>query len=73
MENGLHNGDLGGHVFKKRIAIASRGKRGGLDLSWLIKKRIKQFLSMDMPKTYWITLVQEKKKLIKSYQNLISL
>lgn len=30
MEAGLHNGDLGGGVFKKRIAIGSRGKRGGL-------------------------------------------
>jgi len=30
VEAGLHDGDLGGGVFKKRIAIRSRGKRGGL-------------------------------------------
>lgn len=30
IEKGLQNGDLGGNVFKKRIAIGNRGKRGGL-------------------------------------------
>lgn len=29
MEQGLIDADLGGHVVKKRVAIAARGKRGG--------------------------------------------
>jgi hypothetical protein len=29
IENGLHNGDLGGDLIKKRIARAGEGKRGG--------------------------------------------
>ncbi len=27
---GLHNGSLGGHLFKKRIGLKGRGKRGGV-------------------------------------------
>lgn len=30
MDDGLIDADLGGHVFKKRIAIAGRGKSGGI-------------------------------------------
>lgn len=29
LAEGLHDGDLGGNVYKKRIAIPGRGKRGG--------------------------------------------
>jgi hypothetical protein len=29
MQQGLIDADLGGHVFKKRVALAGRGKRGG--------------------------------------------
>jgi len=29
IERGLHDGDLGGHLLKKRIARAGAGKRGG--------------------------------------------
>jgi hypothetical protein len=29
MERGLIDADLGGHVVKKRVALAGRGKRGG--------------------------------------------
>jgi hypothetical protein len=29
MENGLIDADLGGHVVKKRVALAGRGKSGG--------------------------------------------
>nr|MCH9769421.1 type II toxin-antitoxin system RelE/ParE family toxin [Gammaproteobacteria bacterium] len=29
MEQGLVDADLGGHVYKKRIALQGRGKRGG--------------------------------------------
>ncbi len=30
MAQGLVDADLGGHVFKKRVAVGGRGKRGGL-------------------------------------------
>jgi hypothetical protein len=30
MKNGLVDADLGGGVFKKRVALAGRGKRGGV-------------------------------------------
>jgi hypothetical protein len=30
MEDGLNDGELGGHVYKKRAAIQGQGKRGGL-------------------------------------------
>ncbi len=33
--NGLIDANLGGHVLKKRVALAGRGKRGGYALWWL--------------------------------------
>lgn len=30
MSNGLYEANLGGHVYKKRMAIAERGKKGGV-------------------------------------------
>lgn len=30
IENGLIDADLGGHVYKKRVGIQGRGKRGGV-------------------------------------------
>jgi len=30
MEQGLIDADLGGHVYKKRVGIKGRGKRGGV-------------------------------------------
>ena len=29
MKNGLVDADLGGHVYKKRVSLVGRGKRGG--------------------------------------------
>jgi hypothetical protein len=40
---GLHNGSLGGHLFKKRIGLKGRGKSGGVRTIVVFKKDEKAF------------------------------
>ena len=42
MERGLVDGDLGGHVYKKRIALGGQGKRGSLRT--ILAFKVKRFL-----------------------------
>ena len=50
MQNGLVDADLGGNVFKKRVALGSQGKSGGVRSCWLIKGMIRPFLFMASPR-----------------------
>lgn len=71
MEAGLHNGDLGGGVFKKRIAIGSRGKRGGLRSILAFKKGDKAIFLYGYAKNVQENISRNEqeafKKLAKAY------
>jgi len=71
MERGLHNGDLGGNVFKKRIAIGGRGKRGGLRSIVAYKKGDKAIFIYGYAKNVRDNISSKEKeafkKLSKSY------
>ena len=71
MEGGLHDGDLGSNVFKKRIAIGSRGKRGGLRSIIAYKKGDKAIFIYGYAKNVRDNISSKEKeafkKLSKSY------
>ncbi len=74
MEGGLHNGDLGGHVFKKRIPIGSQGKRGVLRSIIAYKKGSKAIFMYGYTKNVLDNISPKEKeaykKLSKSYFSL---
>ena len=49
MEQGLIDANLGGHVYKKRIALEGRSKRSSVR-TILIRSRTKHFSFLDMQK-----------------------
>ena len=51
MNDGLWDANLGGQVYKKRVALAGRGKSGVRAPWWLSKAMIKPFLCMALPRT----------------------
>ena len=51
METGLYEADLGGGVFKKRIARAGQGKRGGFRTLVATNKGNKWFFMFGWPKS----------------------
>lgn len=71
MEKGLIDGDLGANLFKKRIAIGDRGKRGGLRSIIAYKRGDKAIFIYGYPKNMRDNIsIKEKeayKKLSKSY------
>lgn len=71
MEKGLIDGDLGANLFKKRIAIGDRGKRGGLRSIIAYKRGDKAIFIYGYPKNMRdnISLKEKEayKKLSKSY------
>ncbi len=74
MEKGLHNGDLGGNIFKKRMGIGSRGKRGGLRSIVAYKKGDKAIFLYGYAKNVQDNISSKEKeafkKLSKSYFGL---
>jgi len=45
MERGLIDAGLGGHVMKKRVAVGSRGKRGGVRTLLALKHLAKELVN----------------------------
>jgi hypothetical protein len=50
IEKGLHDGDLGGHLIKKRIARPGKGKSGGFRTIIVYSKGKKSFFVYGFPK-----------------------
>lgn len=71
IEQGLHDGDLGSHLFKKRIALSGRGKRGGARAIVAYWKDKKAFLIYGYTKNDQANItpqeVQAYRKLAQSY------
>lgn len=65
MENGLHDGDLGGNVFKKRAAIQGQGKRGGLRTIVAFKMDDKAFFIFGFAKNQRANIDKKELKVFK--------
>jgi hypothetical protein len=65
MENGLNDGDLGGHVYKKRAAIQGQGKRGGLRTIVALKVENKSFFIFGFAKNQKVNIDTKELKALK--------
>ncbi len=66
MESGLMDGDLGGYVYKKRIALKGRGKRGGVRSIIASKVLDKAFFIFGYAKNTKENMIAEEKKATKA-------
>ncbi len=71
MDNGLIDADLGGHVFKKRIAIAGRGKSGGIRTLLVYKTGNKAFFVYGFAKNSRANIKAEELKGLKAYAGIL--
>lgn len=65
MEDGLNDGDLGGHVYKKRAAIQGQGKRGGLRTIVAFKVDDKSFFMFGFAKNQQDNIDKKELKALK--------
>ena len=67
MEQGLVDADLGGHIYKKRISLQGRGKRGGARsiLAYQIKE--KAFFIFGFAKNEKASISAEDLKIAKAF------
>lgn len=67
MENGLVDADLGGHVFKKRVAVAGRGKSGGTRTLLAYRVGDKAFFVYGFAKNMRSNITDKELKALKMY------
>jgi len=65
MEAGLNDGDLGGHVYKKRAAIQGQGKRGSLRTIVAFKIEDKSFFMFGFAKNKQDNIDKKELKALK--------
>lgn len=65
MEDGLNDGELGGHVYKKRAAIQGQGKRGGLRTIIAFKIEDKSFFMFGFAKNQQDNIDKKELKALK--------
>ncbi|MBL4910889.1 MAG: type II toxin-antitoxin system RelE/ParE family toxin [Alteromonadaceae bacterium] len=65
MEDGLNDGELGGHVYKKRAAIQGQGKRGGLRTIIAFKVDDKSFFMFGFAKNQKDNIDKKELKALK--------
>lgn len=65
MEGGLVDGELGGHVYKKRAAIQGQGKRGGLRTIVAFKMDDKSFFMFGFAKNQRDNISAKELKALK--------
>jgi len=65
MEGGLNDGYLGGHVYKKRVAIQGQGKRGSLRTIVAFKIEDKSFFMFGFAKNQQENIDKKELKLLK--------
>lgn len=66
MEKGLIDADLGNYVYKKRIALKGRGKRGGVRSIIAYKTSEKAFFIFGYAKNEKDNITTEEKKIVKA-------
>lgn len=67
MEQGLIDADLGGHIYKKRIALPGRGKRGGSRSILAYQVKEKAFFIFGFAKNEKATISDEELKIAKVF------
>ncbi len=67
MDNGLVDADLGGHVFKKRVAVGGRGKSGGARTLLAYKVGDKAFFVYGFAKSTRANITDKELKALKLY------
>ncbi|MEX0943326.1 MAG: type II toxin-antitoxin system RelE/ParE family toxin [Pseudomonadales bacterium] len=67
MEQGLIDADLGGHVFKKRIALGGQGKSGGVRTLLAYKAGDKAFFIYGFAKNVRANIRDDELKALKLY------
>lgn len=67
MEQGLIDADLGGHIYKKRIALPGRGKRGGSRSILAYQVKEKAFFIFGFAKNEKATISNEELKIAKVF------
>jgi hypothetical protein len=70
LEKGLHDANLGGYVYKKRISIGSRGKGGGARTIIAFKARGKAFFIYGFSKNEKDNITEKEKEALKALAKL---
>ena len=65
MENGLIDADLGGHLYKKRVARAGSGKSGGYRTLLSARIGIRYVFLHGFPKSATANITQDEKKALQ--------
>lgn len=71
MERGLVDADLGGHVFKKRVSLAGRGKRGGVRTLLAYQVGAKAFFVYGFVKNAKANIKESELKGLKAYAAIL--
>lgn len=71
MERGLVEADLGGHVFKKRVAVGGRGKSGGVRTLLAYKVADKAFFIYGFAKNVRANVKTDELKGLKAYAEVL--
>lgn len=71
MGHGLLDADLGGHMFKKRVAIGGRGKSGGLRTLLAYKVGDKAFFVYGFAKRARANINEKELKALKLYADTL--
>lgn len=68
---GLVDADLGGHVFKKRVALGSRGKRGGVRTLLVYREKDRAFFVYGFAKNVRANIKDDELKGLKAYAGVL--
>lgn len=71
MESGLIDADLGGHVYKKRIARKGQGKSGGYRTIVIFKKGERAFVAYGFPKNERANITEAEKDGFKTLADVL--
>jgi hypothetical protein len=71
MNNGLIDADLGGHVYKKRIAIAGHGKSGGIRTLLVYKAGTTAYFIYGFAKNARANVKDNELKGLKTYAGIL--
>jgi len=71
ISSGLYEANLGGHLFKKRIGLKGKGKRGGLRTIIAFKKDDKAFFVYGFAKNEKANIDETEKKIYKELASLL--
>jgi len=71
VENGLFDADLGGQVYKKRLAREGQGKRGGYRTIILFKKGDKAFFAYGFPKNEKANITDQEEEGFKELAKIL--